>query len=56
MAASVELAQLMLRGDSMADEEREAKRAALLEYCKLDTLAMVRLLERLEELAGGVSN
>jgi predicted RecB family nuclease len=51
MTASVELARMMLEADSMTDEDRLAKRAALLEYCKLDTWAMVRLLERLEELA-----
>lgn len=52
MVASAELARLMLRGDEMTDDERGAKRAALLEYCHLDTLAMVRLLQRLEEIAG----
>ena len=31
-------------------EEIEKKRTALLEYCKLDTLAMVKLLEKLREL------
>ncbi len=50
--ASVELARLLLRGDRMTPEERDAKRAALLQYCHMDTYAMVRLLERLEELAG----
>ena len=33
-------------------EELERLRAALLEYCRLDTLAMVRILEELERLAG----
>ncbi|MBN2468541.1 MAG: DUF2779 domain-containing protein [Deltaproteobacteria bacterium] len=31
-------------------EEREKKRRALLEYCKLDTLAMVKILEKLRTL------
>ena len=30
-------------------EETEKIRKALLEYCKLDTLAMVRILEKLKE-------
>ena len=51
MTASVKLAQLMLEEDSLTPAQREAERRALLEYCKLDTEAMVRLLERLEELA-----
>ena len=32
-------------------EELERLRAALLEYCRLDTLAMVRILEKLSALA-----
>ena len=31
------------------DTEKEKMRNSLLEYCKLDTLAMVRVLERLRE-------
>ena len=38
--------------ETFSDEVRAAERRALLAYCKLDTLAMVRLLGRLEELAG----
>ncbi|CAM2899060.1 DUF2779 domain-containing protein [Helicobacter burdigaliensis] len=34
----------------MDKEEREAYRKALLEYCKLDTLAMVKILAHLEEV------
>ena len=64
MAASVRLARLILgegalapenaptSEDPLSPEAREAERRALLDYCKLDTLAMVRLLERLEGLAG----
>lgn len=49
--ASAELARLVFRGESVAAEEREGLRRALLDYCALDTLAMVRLLARLRELA-----
>lgn len=34
---------------TMDEETREAYRNALLEYCKLDTLAMVKVLEKLKE-------
>ncbi|XMD76108.1 hypothetical protein UPTC15622_01002 [Campylobacter lari] len=36
---------------NMDENERKAYRQALLEYCKLDTLAMVKILKHLEELA-----
>ncbi len=36
----------------MDEEERERYREALLEYCKLDTLAMVEILKRLREMVG----
>jgi hypothetical protein len=42
----------MQHGHEMEADERKRKRAALLEYCRFDTWAMVRLLERLGELAG----
>jgi hypothetical protein len=51
MAASVEIAHLIRHGHELEAEEYAAHRNALLEYCKLDTWAMVRLVERLEELA-----
>ncbi|MCV3431009.1 hypothetical protein L8W59_03475 [Campylobacter lari] len=35
---------------NMGENERKAYRQALLEYCKLDTLAMVKILKHLEEL------
>jgi len=50
--ASAELYRLLLKGDSMTPEERATLRADLLEYCKMDTWAMVKLLERLRRLAG----
>ena len=33
----------------LANEEKERLRASLLAYCRLDTLAMVRVLEKLRE-------
>jgi hypothetical protein len=36
----------------MEPEERERTRRNLLEYCRLDTLAMVRIFEKLNEAAG----
>ena len=41
----------LISGD-MPASERERLRRALLEYCKLDTLAMVRLMDRLRALQG----
>lgn len=35
---------------NMAPEEAEATRQSLLEYCKLDTYAMVKIWEKLREL------
>ena len=35
---------------NLSDEEKIAYKKALLEYCKLDTLAMVRILEVLRKL------
>jgi len=51
--ASVELERLLVRGSSMTPAERRELRRALLEYCKVDTLAMVRVVERLRGLRGG---
>jgi hypothetical protein len=50
MTASVELAGLMLNGAALSAGERAQKRADLLEYCKMDTWAMVRLVDALEGL------
>ncbi len=36
----------------MAPEEAQASRQALLQYCKLDTWAMVKVWEKLKEMAG----
>ena len=50
-AASVELARLLLRGEEMDPEERQAVRRALFEYCGLDTRGLVDLLAYLRRLA-----
>jgi hypothetical protein len=42
--------QAMIAENSSA-AERQAKRKALLDYCEQDTLAMVRLLEALQNAA-----
>jgi predicted RecB family nuclease len=49
--ASAELDRLLFRADTLTPGERGHLRDALLRYCALDTLAMVRLLDRLRELA-----
>jgi predicted RecB family nuclease len=51
--ASVEIARLLFVADRIPREERERVRQDLLAYCKQDTWAMVRLLERLRRLARG---
>jgi hypothetical protein len=51
--AALELARLLLRGDTLAQAEKTRLRGALLRYCELDTWGTVRLLERLHELADG---
>ena len=50
--ASVEIARLLFVADKIPASERDRVRQELLEYCERDTWAMVRLLERLRELAG----
>ena len=35
----------------MNETQRDTYKKALLEYCKLDTLAMVKVLEKLREVA-----
>jgi predicted RecB family nuclease len=49
--ASVEIARLLFVADKIPLEEQDRVRQDLLEYCKRDTWAMVRLLARLRELA-----
>ncbi|HKW41099.1 MAG TPA: DUF2779 domain-containing protein [Gemmatimonadales bacterium] len=48
--ATVELQRLMLEGAQLPAEERAVLRHALLAYCKRDTWAMVKLLEKLRSL------
>ena len=51
MVASVEIARLLFVADKIPQHERDRVRQDLLDYCKRDTWAMVRLVERLHELA-----
>jgi predicted RecB family nuclease len=50
-AASNLLENLLLREAELAPEERQRIREQLLAYCERDTLAMMKLVERLRELA-----
>jgi len=50
--AGVRLARLVLEGKPDDFFDRERVRQMLLRYCRLDTLAAQRVLERLRELAG----
>jgi hypothetical protein len=52
-AASAELERLLLHGTEMSKREKSELRRALLDYCRLDTLGMVKILERLRSLALG---
>jgi hypothetical protein len=49
--ASVEIARLLFVADKIPRHERDRVRKDLLAYCERDTWAMVRLLERLQQLA-----
>jgi hypothetical protein len=51
-SASRVLMQLVADDPTLPPAERALKREALLRYCERDTLAMVRVLSRLRELAG----
>jgi hypothetical protein len=54
--ASTTLESLLLDEDALGREKRPAIRRAVLAYCERDTLAMVRLHERLDALAGLASS
>ena len=41
----------MFRGEAITADQSQRPRDALLGYCALDTMSMVRLLDRLRELA-----
>ena len=43
----------LLFGEALEPQERSVIRESLLAYCKQDTWAMVRLLQRLRDLAIG---
>jgi predicted RecB family nuclease len=49
--ASVEIARLLFVADKIPKHERNRVRQDLLNYCERDTWAMVKLVERLRELA-----
>ncbi len=49
--ASAALEALLLDGDTISARGRSKMRAQLLAYCERDTFGMVRLVERLHELA-----
>jgi len=49
--ASVEIARLLFVADKIPRQERDRVRQDLLNYCERDTWAMVKLVERLRELA-----
>ena len=51
LVASVEIARLLFVAHKIPAAERDRVRQDLLDYCQRDTWAMVRLLERLRELA-----
>ncbi len=51
LVASVEIARLLFVAQKISPEERDRVRQDLLDYCERDTWAMVKLLERLRELA-----
>ena len=52
LVASVEIARLLFVAGKIAPEEHDRVRQDLLNYCERDTWAMVKVLERLRELAG----
>lgn len=55
LVASVEIARLLFVAQKIAPEERDRVRKDLLDYCERDTWAMVRLLERVRELAASAN-
>ena len=47
----IQLEAIFPKIKDMAPEEQQEARKALLEYCHLDTLAMVKIWEKLEEVS-----
>ena len=52
LVASVKIARLLFVAGKIRPDQIEQTRQDLLDYCKRDTWATVKLLERLRELAG----
>ena len=52
LVASVEIARLLFVAGKIPKEEHDRVRQDLLNYCERDTWAMVKVLEKLRELAG----
>jgi hypothetical protein len=50
-SASTYLGRLLFRPETIPEEEREPLRQSLLAYCERDTLATLRLLQKLREMA-----
>ncbi len=55
LVASVEIARLLFVAQKISPEERDRVRKDLLDYCERDTWAMVKVLEKLRELATSAS-
>lgn len=55
-SATVELERLLLRSSEMTASEPAKLRSALLDYCRMDTLAMVKIVERLRALVAGTTS
>jgi hypothetical protein len=53
-SASAALEMLLLHAGSLTDRKRMQLRSDLLRYCERDTLAMVRLYERLRSMSDGL--
>jgi len=51
LVASVEIARLLFVAGKIAPEEQARVRQDLLNYCERDTWPMLKVLERLRELA-----
>jgi len=51
LVASVEIARILFVAGKIAPEEQSRVRQDLLNYCERDTWAMVKVLEKLRELA-----
>ena len=50
--AQFALEDLLLRGEGIPDEDRTRRRRQLLDYCERDTLATVRVYEKLRQVVG----